>query len=143
MRLALAQAQQAQQAGEVPVGAVLVDDQGQIIGEGFNCPISSCDPSAHAEISALRSAGQQLQNYRMPGSTLYVTVEPCAMCAGALVHSRVRRLVYGAPEPRAGVVSSQDRWLERPYINPRVEVTAGVLEEECASLMRNFFRDRR
>ena len=143
MRRALELALQAQQAGEVPVGAVVVDAQGQIIGEGFNCPISCCDPSAHAEIQALRVAAQSVQNYRLPGATLYVTIEPCTMCAGALVHSRIARLVYGAAEPRAGVVDSQDRWLERPYINHRIEVTSGVLEQDCAELMREFFRSRR
>jgi tRNA(adenine34) deaminase len=142
MQLALEQAQLAAQAGEVPVGAVLVKDE-QIIATGFNQPISGCDPTAHAEIVALRSAAQQLQNYRLPDTTLYVTIEPCAMCAGALVHSRVKRLVYGAVEPRAGAIISSQQLLAGPQFNHRIEVEGGVLAEQCGEIMQTFFREKR
>ncbi len=128
--------------GEVPVGAVLVLD-GDIVGEGFNRPVNSCDPTAHAEIEALRAAAGRLGNYRLTGSTLYVTIEPCTMCAGALVHARVERLVYGAVEPRSGAVVSSARVLDNPALNHRVAVTAGVLEDAAAKLLRDFFRARR
>lgn len=142
MQLALAQAQLAAAAGEVPVGAVLVRD-GQLLGAGFNQPIGRCDPTAHAEIVALRAAAQQAANYRLPGATLYVTIEPCAMCAGALVHARVQRVVFGAPEPRAGAVVSAVQLLDGPQFNHRVAYSGGVLAEACAELMQRFFRDRR
>jgi tRNA(adenine34) deaminase len=142
MRRALGLAEQAAVAGEVPVGAVLVRD-GEILGEGWNQPISAADPTAHAEIVALRAAATRVGNYRLPGATLYVTIEPCTMCAGALVHARIARLVYGAEEPRAGAVRSAARALETPGLNHRVEVTAGPGADAAAALMTEFFRARR
>ena len=142
MRRALELAAQAEQRDEVPVGAVLVRD-GILIGEGFNQPISLCDPTAHAEIVALRDAAARDQNYRLPGATLYVTVEPCTMCTGSLIHARVERLVYGATEPRAGVVASQMELLSQPFFNHGVKVEGGVLAEECAQLMSQFFAKKR
>jgi tRNA(adenine34) deaminase len=142
MLRALALARQAEAAGEVPVGAVLVRD-GAVLGEGSNSPIHRADPTAHAEILALRDAASRLDNYRLVGSTLYVTVEPCTMCAGALVHARVERLVFGAAEPRAGAVASSARVLDNPGLNHRVAVAGGVLSEECAGLLRGFFAARR
>lgn len=142
MRLALAEAEQAAALGEVPVGAVLVLD-GKVIGRGFNQPISSNDPSAHAEMVALRQAAQGLSNYRLPNSTLYVTLEPCTMCAGLLVHSRIKRLVFGASETKAGAVISRSQILEQPWMNHRIEVEGGVLGEECATVLSAFFKARR
>lgn len=142
MQLALDQARLAAQAGEVPVGAILVKDN-VLVAAGFNQPISSCDPTSHAEIVALRAAAQTLGNYRLPDTTLYVTIEPCAMCAGALVHARIARLVFGAPEPRAGAVVSSLQLLAGGQLNHRVEVDSGVLGDECGAIMKNFFRDRR
>ncbi|MEH6688662.1 MAG: tRNA adenosine(34) deaminase TadA [Halopseudomonas sabulinigri] len=142
MRLALAEAQRAAERGEVPVGAVLVQD-GQVIGRGFNQPISSNDPSAHAEMVAIRQAATAAQNYRLPGSTLYVTLEPCTMCAGLLVHSRVGRLVYGAQEPKSGAILSRSQVLEQPWMNHRMLVEGGVLAQECGELLSGFFRERR
>lgn len=142
MRKALALAEAAARLGEVPVGAVLVRD-GEVIGTGCNRPVSLCDPTAHAEIQALRDAAGRVNNYRLPGSTLYVTIEPCTMCAGALVHARVTTLVFGAREPRAGAVESTARVLENPMLNHRVAVRGGVLAEECAALMQRFFSARR
>ncbi|WP_238870572.1 tRNA adenosine(34) deaminase TadA [Halopseudomonas maritima] len=142
MRLALAQAQLAAERGEVPVGAVLVQD-GKVIGEGFNQPITSLDPSAHAEMVAIRQAATALQNYRLPGTTLYVTLEPCTMCSGLLIHSRIGRLVYGASEPRSGAVASRSQVLDQPWMNHRVQVEGGVLAEECGALLSGFFRERR
>jgi len=128
--------------GEVPVGAVLVVD-GKIIGRGFNCPILSCDPSAHAEMLALRDAAKHLNNYRLPASTLYVTLEPCSMCAGLLVHARVARLVYATTEPRAGAVISQGRFFAQPFLNHLVTAEGGLLAEQSAALLRDFFKARR
>lgn len=142
MRLALDQARLAAEAGEVPVGAVLVAG-GEVIARGFNQPISAHDPTAHAEVVVLRQAARTLANYRLTGTTLYVTVEPCLMCAGAMVHARVSEVVFGAPEPRSGAVVSSARVLETPGLNHRVAVTGGVLAEECRDLMQRFFRDRR
>ena len=142
MALALEQAALAAEAGEVPVGAVLVKD-GELVAAGFNQPIGRCDPTAHAEIVALRAAAQTLNNYRLPDTTLYVTIEPCAMCAGALVHARIRRLVFGAAEPRAGAVASSLQLLAGEQLNHRVEVEGGVLGDECGALMKAFFRNRR
>jgi tRNA(Arg) A34 adenosine deaminase TadA len=142
MREALALAGQGASLGEVPVGAVLVQD-GEIIGRGFNCPISAHDPSAHAEMVAIRSAAQQAANYRLPGSTLYVTLEPCSMCAGLIVHSRVQRVVYGASEPKAGVAASRGQFFAQEFLNHRVLVEGGVLQEECSTLLSDFFRQRR
>lgn len=142
MRLALAEAQLAADLGEVPVGAVLVH-QGQVIGRGFNQPISSHDPSAHAEMVALRQAALAHGNYRLANTTLYVTLEPCTMCAGLLIHSRVSRLVFGASEPKAGAVVSRSQVLDQSWMNHRIEVEGGVLGEECAAVLSSFFRARR
>ncbi|MBA1240830.1 tRNA adenosine(34) deaminase TadA [Pseudomonas kunmingensis] len=142
MREALVLAAQGAALGEVPVGAVLVQG-GQIIGRGYNCPISQHDPSAHAEMVAVRDAAQALQNYRLPGVTLYVTLEPCSMCAGLIVHSRIQRVVYGAVEPKAGVVVSRGKFFEQDFLNHRVLVEGGVLAEECGTVLSEFFRQRR
>ncbi|WP_231760003.1 tRNA adenosine(34) deaminase TadA [Microbulbifer elongatus] len=142
MQQALGLAAKAAELGEVPVGAVVVLD-GQVIGEGFNQPISASDPSAHAEVMALRAAARHQQNYRLPGATLYVTIEPCTMCFGTLVHARIARLVYGAAEPRAGVVASQLQLPEQTFFNHRVLVEGGVLQDEAATLVREFFQKRR
>jgi len=142
MREALVLAAQGTALGEVPVGAVLVQG-GQIIGRGYNCPISQHDPSAHAEMVAVRDAAQALQNYRLPGVTLYVTLEPCSMCAGLIVHSRIQRVVYGAVEPKAGVVVSRGKFFEQDFLNHRVLVEGGVLAEECGTVLSEFFRQRR
>lgn len=128
--------------GEVPVGAILVID-GQVVGEGWNRNISANDPTAHAEIQALRDAGQRLGNYRFPGSTLYVTLEPCVMCAGAIVHARIARVVYGAHDPKTGAAGSVFDTLVSDRHNHRVEVRAGVLGDEAGELLRRFFRARR
>ena len=128
--------------GEVPVGAVLVQN-GQIIGEGYNQPISANDPTAHAEIVAIRQAAEALGNYRLPGTTLYVTIEPCTMCAGALIHARVETLVFGAREPRAGSVVSQVRLFDASYLNHTVAVEEGVCSAECGALMQKFFQQQR
>lgn len=143
MRRALEQARKAAALGEVPVGAVLVSDSGELIAEGHNQPIAAHDPSAHAEIVVLRDAAQQLGNYRLPGTTLYVTIEPCVMCVGALVHARVRRLVYGAVEPRTGAIASAHRLFDSGEFNHRPQIDAGVLADECARLMTEFFAARR
>ena len=142
MRRALELARRAAAAGEVPVGAVVVR-AGEVLGEGANQPIGSHDPTAHAEIVALRAAAARIGNYRLSGSTLYVTIEPCTMCAGALVHARVGTLVYGASEPRAGAIASAANALGNAGLNHRVAVVAGVLEDECAALLTAFFRARR
>ncbi|MBB3045876.1 tRNA(adenine34) deaminase [Litorivivens lipolytica] len=142
MRRALEQAHAAERLGEVPVGAVLVRD-GELIAEGFNQPITLNDPTAHAEIVVLRKAAETVSNYRLPDTTLYVTVEPCTMCAGSLIHARIKRLVYGASEPRAGAVASQLQVLSQPFYNHRVDVEGGVLAEECARVMSEFFARKR
>jgi tRNA(adenine34) deaminase len=142
MRRALELAACAEAEGEVPVGAVLVHE-GRIVAEAWNRPISLDDPTAHAEIQALRAAGQALGNYRLPGTTLYVTLEPCAMCAGAMVHARLARLVYGAADPKAGAAGSVFDLVRTPELNHQVEVTAGVLAERCAAQLQAFFRARR
>ncbi|MGQ0621075.1 MAG: tRNA adenosine(34) deaminase TadA [Panacagrimonas sp.] len=142
MRHALSLAVQASQAGEVPVGALLVKD-GAVIGAGWNRPIATHDPSAHAEMLALREAATKLGNYRLPGTTLYVTLEPCAMCAGAIIHARVQRLVFGAVDPKAGAVHSVYDLIANPRLNHRVEWTGGVMETECGEILKNFFRARR
>jgi tRNA(adenine34) deaminase len=142
MREALSLAQQAAEADEVPVGAIVVHN-GEIIGRGFNQPIRSCDATAHAEIVAIRSASQFRNNYRLPGTTVYVTIEPCTMCLGAMIHARVDRLVFGATEPRAGAVVSQGSLLEAGHFNHQLSFIDGVLAEECSSLMQSFFRNKR
>lgn len=143
MHRALDQAHFALAAGEVPVGAVVVDNQGNIIGAGQNAPVASCDPSSHAEICALRKAGEMLGNYRLDGCTLFVTLEPCMMCAGAIVHARIKRLVYGAAEPRAGMVESKANLLAQPWFNHQVMVTGGVLAVPSKKLLKDFFAGRR
>ncbi len=142
MRLALAQAKKARKLNEVPVGAVVIHE-GKLIATGFNKPIGNCDPTAHAEIQAIRAASQVLHNYRLPQCTLYVTIEPCAMCVGAIVHSRLSKLVFGAAEPKAGMVISQQQLLNAPHFNHRVEVVSGILEEQCSELMQEFFKSKR
>lgn len=142
MRLALEEARRAAEAGEVPVGAVVVLD-GQVIGAGYNQPIGSHDPTAHAEIVAMRAAAGAMGNYRLTGSTLYVTVEPCLMCVGAMIHARVAELVFGTTEPKAGAVISTQRAHEHVALNHRLNVTGGVLADECSSVMKEFFEKLR
>ena len=142
MAEALALAAQGAALGEVPVGALLVRD-GEVIGSGFNCPISRHDPSAHAEMGAIRAAAEAVQNYRLPGSTLYVTLEPCSMCAGLIVHARIQRVVFGAAEPRAGVALSRGQFFAQDFLNHRVLVEGGVLAEECGAVLKAFFKARR
>jgi len=142
MRRALVLAGEAAQSGEVPVGAVVVVD-GAIVGEGFNQPIASHDPTAHAEIVALRAAAQALGNYRLTGATLYVTVEPCLMCVGALVHARIGVVVYGAAEPKAGAIESMTSAHELPGLNHRLTALGGVLADDSCALLQHLFRNRR
>lgn len=142
MEHALTLAQRAQAEGEVPVGAVIVQ-AGKIIGEGWNQPIRQNDPSAHAEIIALRAAAAGVRNYRLPDATLYVTLEPCAMCAGAMVHARLARVVYGAADPRAGAAGSLLDVLRHPALNHTVQVEAGLLAPRCGAMLQAFFRARR
>jgi tRNA(adenine34) deaminase len=144
MREALRLAEEAGRAGEVPVGAVVVAAEGdEVLGRGFNQPIAASDPTAHAEIVALRAAARRLGNYRLTGARLYVTIEPCLMCVGALVHARIGTLIFGAPEPKAGAVESTQRALDHPALNHRVTVVSGVLAAECGEIVRRFFRERR
>jgi len=142
MALAMEQANLAAAMGEVPVGAIVVQD-GEVIGRGFNQPIKRHDPSAHAEIMALRDAAHRLQNYRLPGCQLYVTLEPCTMCVGAMVHSRIGRLVYAASEPKAGAVDSNLQLLQHPHFNHLVQVQGGVLAEQASHMLSDFFKQRR
>jgi tRNA(adenine34) deaminase len=142
MTAALAEAHQAAERGEVPVGAVLVFDN-RIIARAGNRTISDCDPTAHAEIVALREAARILENYRLPGATLYVTIEPCAMCCGAMIQARIARLVYGADDAKGGAVRSCFSVLDHPQLNHRVEVTSGVLADESAAALKTFFSARR
>ena len=142
MVLALAEARKAEAAREVPVGCVIVLD-GQVVGRGHNQPIAAADPTAHAEVVALRAAAREIGNYRVAGSVLYVTIEPCMMCVGAMVHARVARVVFGAPEPKGGALGSAIRAQDAPGLNHRLDVTGGVMEEECRAAMQAFFRARR
>jgi tRNA(adenine34) deaminase len=142
MRRALALAAGGAAAGEVPVGAVVVAGD-VIVGEGWNQPIAACDPTAHAEVMALRAAGQALGSYRLTGTTVYVTLEPCLMCVGALVHARVGTLVFGIPEPKAGAVESTMHAAEHGALNHRLRVVSGVLAGECRAILQQFFRERR
>ena len=142
MSIAIELAKQAGESGEVPVGAVLILDD-NMIGKGRNQSIELNDPSAHAEIQALREGGSKIGNYRLKGSKIYVTIEPCTMCIGALVHARIEKLIFGAREPKSGAVSCTNDILEKHSFNHRFKVIEGVLEDECSQLMRNFFRARR
>ena len=142
MREALAEAARALAAGEVPIGAVAVAD-GRIVARAFNQPIGTLDPTAHAEILVLREAARGLGNYRLTGVTVYVTVEPCLMCVGALVHARVRAVVYGAAEPKSGALVSTIRGQDAPGLNHRFDVTGGILEAECRDVLKHFFREKR
>lgn len=142
IKKAIELAAQAEAQGEVPVGALLVKDN-KIIGEGYNRSIIDSDPTAHAEIIALRDASQRIGNYRLSDTTLYVTLEPCLMCAGAMVHARINRLVYGASDPKSGVIQSCSHALEYEFLNHRIEVTSGVLEKECGEQLSGFFKARR
>ncbi len=142
MEEALREAQRGLALGEVPVGAIVVCD-GRVVGRGCNRPLSDNDPTAHAEILALRDAGQTVGNYRLLDCDLYVTVEPCAMCAGAITHARMRRLIYGAEDPKAGAVQSMVQVLNHPKLNHKVEVTSGVLAARCMDLVQMFFREKR
>ena len=143
MDLALAEARRAESAGEVPVGAVIVDDAGNVIARGFNQPISTHDPTAHAEIVAMRAAARVLGNYRLTGLTLYCTMEPCVMCAGAIVHARIQRLVFGALDARAGAAGSIYDVVRDSRLNHQVEVAAGVREVECREIVQGFFGKKR
>lgn len=142
MRLALAQAQHAWDLGEVPVGAVVVKD-GVVVACGYNQPIGKHDPSAHAEIVALRAAAEKLGNYRLPGCELYVTLEPCLMCSGAMMHARLARVVFGASDPKTGVCGSLMNLFEHTQLNHHTSVTGGVLEQECGNMLKGFFAARR
>jgi tRNA(adenine34) deaminase len=142
MARALELAREAERAGEVPVGAVIVKDD-VIVGEGWNRPISTNDPTAHAEIIALRAAAERLSTYRLLDTTLYVTLEPCPMCAGAMVHARVKRLVYAATDPRAGAAGTIFNIVQHPSLNHRIECEAGLMGEECGAMLRAFFQGRR
>lgn len=143
MEQAVALAEQAGSLGEVPVGAIVVSAQGALLGAGFNQPIRSHDPSAHAEVMALRDAAARIANYRLPGCQLYVTIEPCTMCVGAMVHARIARVIYGATEPRFGAVESGRRLLDEGDFNHRLQTLGGILAPRCGEIMRNFFKDRR
>jgi tRNA(adenine34) deaminase len=142
MQIALEQARKAAEAGEVPVGALVIKD-GKIVGQGHNRNLLEGDPTAHAEIVALRQAAAQLGNHRLGGCTVYATIEPCSMCAGALIHARVSRLVYGASDPKAGAAGSVLQVLNHPGLNHKMEITSGVLAGKCAELLQDFFRRKR
>ena len=142
MDLALAEAAKAESAGEVPVGAVIVFED-KVVARGFNQPILANDPTAHAEIVSLREAGRALGTYRLAGATMYCTLEPCMMCAGAMIHARIARLVFGTPDPKVGAAGSIYNVLTDPRLNHRVEVVTGIREDECAALLKNFFARKR
>lgn len=143
MHRALELAEEAAAAGEVPVGAVVVDPQGDIIGQGFNACISQCDASAHAEVMAIRDAGQRLGNYRLTDCELFVTLEPCTQCIGTLIHARIKRLYYGAKEPRTGAVASVCNLPAQPWFNHQLEVEGGLLQKKSQQLLQAFFQNRR
>ena len=143
MHRALEQAQLAFDHGEVPVGAVVVDPAGEVIGAGYNCPVAGHDPTAHAEVQALRSAASGLSNYRLDDCTLFVTLEPCLMCTGAIIHARIRRVVYATAEPKGGMVESRANLFAQPWFNHRVEIAGGVLAAPARRLLQQFFRARR
>ena len=142
MSFALEQARKAEKEGEVPVGAILVKDD-LVIARAHNKPISTNDPTAHAEIQLLRAAGEELKNYRLPGTTLYVTLEPCAMCLGAIMHARIERVVFGAHDPKTGVCGSSENFMEASCFNHKIVLASGVLENESKQLLKNFFNSRR
>lgn len=142
MQQAIALAKKGSLLGEVPVGAVVVHND-TIIGQGFNQPITKNDPRAHAEMIAIYEAAQKLQNYRIPETTLYVTLEPCSMCAGLLVHARIKRLVFGTTEPKAGVITSQDEFFKKNFLNHHPIIEGGVLADECSNLLKSFFKEKR
>ncbi len=142
MQQSLTMARKAQSQGEVPVGAVVVQDQ-QLIGEGYNQMIASHDPTAHAEVVAIRHACQQVNNYRLPGCTLYVTLEPCLLCAGAIAHARITRVVYGAADPKRGVLNSCDQMMDKTFLHHHCYVEAGILAEDCGRILSDFFRAKR
>jgi tRNA(adenine34) deaminase len=142
MELALEQARKGAEAGEVPIGALVIKN-GQIVGQGHNRNLLDNDPTAHAEIVAMRQAAATLGNHRLPGCEIFVTIEPCAMCAGAMVHARIARLVYGAADPKAGAVSSVLQVINHPRLNHKMEITSGVLADQCAELLQDFFRKKR
>jgi tRNA(adenine34) deaminase len=142
MRRAIELASQAEVLGEVPVGAVIVSND-EVIGEGFNQPITANDPTAHAEIVALRDAAKKINNYRLVGANLYVTLEPCTMCVGALIHARIQRLIFATTEPKSGAVVSRSQLLSADYFNHKIEVTSGVLAQECQHQLSGFFQKRR
>jgi tRNA(adenine34) deaminase len=142
MHYAIEQAKLAEQQDEVPIGAILVKE-GKLIASGFNQPISSIDPTAHAEVVCLREAARQLENYRLPNTTLYVTLEPCAMCAGAIIQARIARVVYAANEPRSGALKSVFQLFDNPTLNHRVDVTSGILADESAAILKHFFKIKR
>lgn len=143
MRLAIDEARGAAAAGEVPVGAVVVGPEGEVVGRGGNFVVRGCDPTAHAEVVAMRAAGLAVGNYRLMGCTVYCTLEPCAMCAGAMIHARIARLVFAARDPKAGACGSVLGVMNHAALNHRVEVVEGVLAEECGAMLREFFRRRR
>ncbi len=142
MQHALKLAERSREEGEVPVGAVIVK-YNQLIAEGWNQPIADHDATAHAEIMAIRAAGKALNNYRLPNTTLYVTLEPCTMCAGAMIHARIKRVVFGAPDPRTGTAGSAINLFSQPYHNHQIEVEGGVMREACGQILKDFFRERR
>ena len=142
MQYALKLAERSREEGEVPVGAVIVKE-GKLIAEGWNQPIDKHDATAHAEIMAIRAAGESLQNYRLPNTTLYVTLEPCTMCAGAMIHARIERVVFGAPDPRTGTAGSAIDLFSQDYHNHQINVQGGLMREECGQILKDFFRERR
>ena len=142
MSIALEQAKKAEKHGEVPVGAVLVKD-GLLVAKAHNQPISTNDPTAHAEIQLIRAAGEKLKNYRLTGTSLYVTLEPCAMCLGAIMHARIDRLIFGTYDPKTGVCGSSENFMEASCFNHKIDLTSGVLENESKQLLKNFFNSRR
>jgi tRNA(adenine34) deaminase len=142
MKLAILEANIAKDTGEVPVGSILVQDN-QIIARGHNCPIAKNDPTAHAEIEVIRNAGKKLNNYRLPKTTLYVTLEPCAMCFGAMVHARIERVVFGAADPKSGVCGSSANLLSESFFNHRIKASGGILEKDCQKILKSFFKTRR
>ncbi len=143
MQLALKEARLAAERREVPVGAVIISKEGELLASAANSPIASCDPSCHAEISAIRLACRQQKNYRLPETTLYVTLEPCIMCIGAMLHARIKRIVYGAADPKTGAATSLYQLGDDSRLNHQIEICSGVMENECGEILRDFFRERR